>query len=147
MILCGFKKSEDTFEEEFAMIEEMHKQRINRTPSMILGVEDDQLNKDNNDEKDKYNLDSVTKYNDKNYVPLIKKELTIIPESDISREDSIYNEELLIERVPLIAMITTMQIKKIKKTLKMKLMSLKKAKEVLLLLKMRKIMKMSILKI
>lgn len=95
LILCGFKKSEDTFEEEFAMIEEMHKQRINRTPSMILGVEDDQLNKDNNDEKDKYNLDSVTKYNDKNYVPLIKKELTIIPESDISREDSIYNEELL----------------------------------------------------
>jgi putative Ca2+/H+ antiporter (TMEM165/GDT1 family) len=95
LILCGFKKSEDTFEEEFAMIEEMHKQRINRTPSMILGVEDDQLNKDNNDEKDKYNLDSVTKYNDKNYVPLIKKELTVIPESDISREDSIYNEDLL----------------------------------------------------
>ncbi len=95
LILSGFKTSEDTFEEEFAMIEEMHKQRINRTPSMILGVEDDQLNKDDNGEKDKYNLDSVTKYNDKNYVPLIKKELTIIPESDISREDSIYNEELL----------------------------------------------------
>ena len=95
LILCGFKKSEDTFEEEFQMIEEMHKQRINRTPSMILGVEDGQLNKDDNVEKDKYNLDSVTKYNDKNYVPLIKKELTIIPESDISREDSIYNEELI----------------------------------------------------
>ena len=72
----------------------MHKQRINRTPSMILGVEDDQLNKGDDDEKDKYNLDSVIKYNDKNYVPLIKKELTVIPESDISREDSIYNEEL-----------------------------------------------------
>jgi putative Ca2+/H+ antiporter (TMEM165/GDT1 family) len=95
LILCGFKTSEDTFEEEFQMIEEMHKQRINRTPSMILGVEDDQLNKDDTAEKDKYNLDSVTKYNDKNYAPLIKKELTIIPESDISREDSIYNEELL----------------------------------------------------
>jgi len=95
LILCGFKTKEDTFEEEFAMIEEMHKQRINRTPSMILGVEDDQLNKNDNDEKDKYNLDSVTKYNDKNYVPLIKKELTVIPESDISREDSIYNEDLL----------------------------------------------------
>ncbi len=95
LILCGFKTKEDTFEEEFAMIEDMHKQRINRTPSMILGVEEDQLNKSNNEEKDKYNLDSVTKYNDKNYVPLIKKELTVIPESDISREDSIFNEELM----------------------------------------------------
>ena len=89
LILCGFKPKEDTFEEEFEMIEEIHKQRINRTPSMILGVEDDQSNKGDDDEKDKYNLDSVIKYNDKNYVPLIKKELTIIPESDISREDSI----------------------------------------------------------
>ena len=72
----------------------MHKQRINRTPSMILGVDEEELNKEKN-ENDKYNLDSVNKYNDKVYVPIIKKELTIIPESDISREDSIFNEELL----------------------------------------------------
>ena len=94
LILSGFKTSEDTFEEEFEMIEEMHKQRINRTPSMILGVDEEELNKEKN-ENDKYNLDSVNKYNDKVYVPIIKKELTIIPESDISREDSIFNEELL----------------------------------------------------
>lgn len=95
LILSGFKTSEDTFEEEFQMIEEMHKQRINRTPSMILGIEEDQEKPETN-EKDKYNLESVNKYNDKTYVPLIKKELTIIPESDISREDSIFNEENLL---------------------------------------------------
>ena len=95
LILSGFKSKEDTFEEEFAMIEEMHKQRINRTPSMILGIEEDKEEKDEK-EKDKYNLDSVNKYNDKNYTPLIKKELTIIPESDISREDSIFNEDNLL---------------------------------------------------
>ena len=94
LILSGFKSKEDTFEEEFAMIEEMHKQRINRTPSMILGIEEDKEEKQEN-EKDKYNLDSVNKYNDKNYAPLIKKELTIIPESDISREDSIFTEDNL----------------------------------------------------
>ena len=94
LILSGFKTSEDTFEEEFEMIEEMHKQRINRTPSMILGLEE---NEDNNqNEKDKYNLESVNKYNEKSYVPIIKKELTIIPESDISREDSIFNEDNLL---------------------------------------------------
>ena len=95
LILSGFKTSEDTFEEEFQMIEEMHKQRINRTPSMILGIEEDKEKTETN-EKDKYNLESVNKYNDKTYVPLIKKELTIIPESDISREDSIFNEENLL---------------------------------------------------
>ena len=99
LILSGFKTSEDTFEEEFEMIEEMHKQRINRTPSMILGLEEEEEEekKDNTEnENDKYNLDSVIKYNDKSYTPFIKKELTIIPESDISREDSIFNEDNLI---------------------------------------------------
>ena len=96
LILSGFKTSEDTFEEEFQMIEEMHKQRINRTPSMILGIEEEDKEKTETNEKDKYNLESVNKYNDKTYVPLIKKELTIIPESDISREDSIFNEENLL---------------------------------------------------
>ena len=95
LILSGFKSSEDTFEEEFAMIEDMHKQRINRTPSMILGIEEDKEKKEET-EKDKYNLDSVNKYNEKTYVPLIKKELTVIPESDISREDSIFNEDNLL---------------------------------------------------
>lgn len=62
---------------------------------MILGIEEDKEKTETN-EKDKYNLESVNKYNDKTYVPLIKKELTIIPESDISREDSIFNEENLL---------------------------------------------------
>ena len=95
LILSGFKKSEDTFQEEFEMIEDMHKQRVNRTPSMILGIDEDKQNKEEG-EKDKYNLDSVIKYNEKNYTPLIKKELTIIPESDISREDSIFTEDNLL---------------------------------------------------
>ena len=95
LILSGFKTSEDTFEEEFEMIEEMHKQIINRTPSMILGLEENEDN-NNENEKDKYNLESVTKYNEKSYAPIIKKELTIIPESDISREDSIFNEDNLL---------------------------------------------------
>ena len=95
LILSGFKTSEDTFEEEFEMIEEMHKQRINRTPSMILGLEEEEENIKQN-EKDKYNLESVNKYNEKSYTPIIKKELTIIPESDISREDSIFNEDNLL---------------------------------------------------
>ena len=96
LILSGFKKSEDTFEEEFEMIENMHKQRINRTPSMILGLEEDEENNNTQNDNDKYNLDSVNKYNDKSYSPFIKKELTIIPESDISREDSIFNEDNLL---------------------------------------------------
>jgi putative Ca2+/H+ antiporter (TMEM165/GDT1 family) len=98
LILSGFKKSEDTFEEEFEMIENMHKQRINRTPSMILGLEEDEENNNTQNDNDKYNLDSVNKYNDKSYSPFIKKELTIIPESDISREDSIFNEENLLSK-------------------------------------------------
>ena len=96
LILSGFKTSEDTFEEEFEMIEDMHKQRINRTPSMILGIDEDEEDKKEKGEKDKYNLDTVNKYNEKTYVPLIKKELTIIPESDISREDSVFTEDNLL---------------------------------------------------
>ena len=95
LVLSGFKTSEDTFEEEFEMIEDMHKLRINRTPSMILGLDE---NKDSNEQNDndKYNLDTVNKYNERTYIPLIKKELTVIPESDISREDSIFNEDNLL---------------------------------------------------
>ena len=96
LILSGFKTSEDTFEEEFEMIEEMHKQRINRTPSMILGLDENEKENDKQNENDKYNLESVNKYNEKSYAPIIKKELTIIPESDISREDSIFNEDNLL---------------------------------------------------
>ena len=96
LILSGFKTSEDTFEEEFEMIEDMHKQRINRTPSMILGIDENEEAKNEKDEKDKYNLDTVNKYNDRTYVPAIKKELTIIPESDISREDSVFAEDNLL---------------------------------------------------
>ena len=96
LILSGFKTSEDTFQEEFEMIEEMHKQRINRTPSMILGLDEDEIENKQNDDDDKYNLDSVNKYNEKTYVPLIKKELTVIPESDIAREDSVFNEDNLL---------------------------------------------------
>ena len=99
LFLSGFKTSEDTFEQEFEMIEDMHKQRVNRTPSMILGIEEDEEEKnekDGKDEKDKYNLDTVNKYNDRTYVPLIKKELTVIPESDISREDSVFAEDNLL---------------------------------------------------
>ena len=62
---------------------------------MILGLEEEEENIKQN-EKDKYNLESVTKYNEKSYAPIIKKELTIIPESDISREDSIFNEDNLL---------------------------------------------------
>ena len=95
LILSGLKTSEDTFQEEFEMIEEMHKQRINRTPSMILGLDEEEGKNEKNDD-DKYNLDTVNKYNEKTYVPLIKKELTVIPESDIAREDSVFNEDNLL---------------------------------------------------
>ena len=95
LILSGCKISEDTFEEELEMIEEMHKQTINRTPSMILGIEEKEENKDDN-ENDKTNLDSVNQYNNTAGFPFIKKELTIIPESEISREDStIYEDTFL----------------------------------------------------
>jgi len=45
LILSGFKTSEDTFQEEFEMIEDMHKQRMDRTPSMILGIDEDKSDK------------------------------------------------------------------------------------------------------
>ena len=89
LILCGFKTTDETFEIEFEMIEEMIKKK-NRTSLMILGVDESENNK--NKEEDKYNLEDVNIVNEKIYVPNIKKELTIIPEDDISREDSIVSD-------------------------------------------------------
>ena len=65
---------------------------MKRTSSMILGIDED--DKKENEEKfdDIYNLEGVNIINEKQYVPNIKKELTIIPESDISREDSVMSE-------------------------------------------------------
>ena len=98
LILCGFKKTNDeTFETEFEMVEEILKsQKMKRTSSMILGVDED--GSVNNEEKkeDKYNLENVNMINQKKYVPDIKKELTIIPEDDISREDSIIDNSTLL---------------------------------------------------
>ena len=98
LILWGFKKTNDeTFETEFEMIEEILKsQKTKRTSSMILGVdEDDSIDSEENKE-DKYNLENVNIVNQKKYVPDIKKELTIIPEDDISREDSIIDNSTLL---------------------------------------------------
>ena len=86
LVLLGFKKSEETFETEFEMVDEMIKQKTRRTSSMILGVDEEDIN--DNKENDKYNLEDVNIINEKKYAPIIKKELTIIPEGDISREDS-----------------------------------------------------------
>ena len=90
LILWGFKKADETFEIEFEMIEEMTKKKTRRTSSMILGIDEDDANK--NDKGDKYNLEDVNIINEKQYVPFIKKELTIIPEGDISREDSVTSD-------------------------------------------------------
>ena len=90
LILWGFKKADETFEIEFEMIEEMTKKKTRRTSSMILGIDEDDANK--NDKGDKYNLEDVNIINEKQYVPFIKKELTIIPEGDISREDSVASD-------------------------------------------------------
>jgi len=90
LILWGFKKADETFEIEFEMIEEMTKKKTRRTSSMILGIDEDDTNK--NDKGDKYNLEDVNIINEKQYVPFIKKELTIIPEGDISREDSVTSD-------------------------------------------------------
>jgi len=90
LILWGFKKADETFEIEFEMIEEMTKKKTRRTSSMILGIDEDDTNK--NDKGDKYNLEDVNIINEKQYVPFIKKELTIIPEGDISREDSVASD-------------------------------------------------------
>ena len=96
LILWGFKKNDNTFELEFEMIEEMiKKNNTKRSSMMILGVDnDEEINDDNNikNDNDKYNLENVNIINDKTYIPNIKKELTIIPEGDISREDSIISE-------------------------------------------------------
>ena len=97
LILSGFKTNDETFETEFEMVEEILKsQKTKRTSSMILGVEeDDPMNNEENKE-DKYNLENVNIINQKQYVPDIKKELTIIPEDDISREDSIIDNSTLL---------------------------------------------------
>jgi hypothetical protein len=65
---------------------------------MILGVDDSDIQntEENNEDKDKYNLTNVNVVNEKKYVPDIKKELTIIPEDDISREDSIIDNSTLL---------------------------------------------------
>ena len=98
LILLGFKKKNDeTFETEFEIIEEILKsQKTKRTSSMILGVEEDDSINNEEKKEDKYNLENVNIINQKQYVPDIKKELTIIPEDDISREDSIIDNSTLL---------------------------------------------------
>ena len=98
LILWGFKKKNDeTFETEFEIIEEILKsQKTKRTSSMILGVEEDDSINNEEKKEDKYNLENVNIINQKQYVPDIKKELTIIPEDDISREDSIIDNSTLL---------------------------------------------------
>ena len=90
--LWGFTKENETFEAELEIVEELNRQKMKRTSSMILGIDED--DKKENEEKfdDIYNLEGVNIINEKQYVPNIKKELTIIPESDISREDSVMSD-------------------------------------------------------
>ena len=92
LVLWGFTKENETFEAELEIVEELNRQKMKRTSSMILGIDED--DKKENEEKldDIYNLEGVNIINEKQYVPNIKKELTIIPESDISREDSVMSE-------------------------------------------------------
>ena len=92
LFLWGFTKENETFEAELEIVEELNRQKMKRTSSMILGIDED--DKKENEEKldDKYNLEGVNIINEKQYVPNIKKELTIIPESDISREDSVMSD-------------------------------------------------------
>ena len=92
LVLWGFTKENETFEAELEIVEELNRQKMKRTSSMILGIDED--DKKENEEKldDKYNLEGVNIINEKQYVPNIKKELTIIPESDISREDSVMSD-------------------------------------------------------
>ena len=98
LILCGFKKvNDETFETEFEMVEEiLQKKKSKRTSSMILGIDEDGANNNEENNEDKYNLENVNVINQKQYVPEIKKELTIIPEDDISREDSIIDNSTLL---------------------------------------------------
>ena len=98
LILWGFKKvNDETFETEFEMVEEiLQKKKSKRTSSMILGIDEDGANNNEENNEDKYNLENVNVINQKQYVPEIKKELTIIPEDDISREDSIIDNSTLL---------------------------------------------------
>ena len=98
LILWGFNKvNDETFETEFEMIEEiLQKKKSKRTSSMILGIDEDGTNNNEENTEDKYNLENVNVINQKQYVPEIKKELTIIPEDDISREDSIIDNSTLL---------------------------------------------------
>ena len=91
LILWGFKEKDETFELEFEAVDELIKQKSRRTSSMILGLEDDK-NKTEENNVDMYKLAEVNMINEKQYVPIIKKELTVIPEGDISREDSVVND-------------------------------------------------------
>ena len=92
LVLWGFTKENETFEAELEIVEELNRQKMKRTSSMILGVDEDDKNENEEKLDDKYNLEGVNIINEKQYVPNIKKELTIIPESDISREDSVMSE-------------------------------------------------------
>jgi len=92
LFLWGFKKEDETFEIEFEAVDELIKQKARRTSSMILGIDENNANKDEDNNIDLYNLEEVNLINAKQYAPIIKKELTIIPEGDISREDSVVND-------------------------------------------------------
>ena len=92
LVIWGFTKENETFEAELEIVEELNRQKMKRTSSMILGVDEDDKNENEEKLDDKYNLEGVNIINEKQYVPNIKKELTIIPESDISREDSVMSD-------------------------------------------------------
>ena len=92
LVLWGFTKENETFEAELEIVEELNRQKMKRTSSMILGVDEDDKNENEEKLDDKYNLEGVNIINEKQYVPNIKKELTIIPESDISREDNVMSD-------------------------------------------------------
>ena len=96
LFLWGFKKKDETFEAEFEEINNMLQSRKRRSSLVILGVEKEDINNKDLIEDDKYNLNSVNDINNKTYVPNIKRELTIIPEGDISREDSIIDNSMLL---------------------------------------------------
>ena len=96
LFLWGFKKQDETFEAEFEEINNMLKSRKRRSSLVILGVEKEDTNNKDEIEDDKYNLSSVNNINNKTFVPNIKKELTIIPEGDISREDSVMDNSMLL---------------------------------------------------
>ena len=92
LVIWGFTKENETFEAELEIVEELNRQKMKRTSSMILGIDEDDKNENEEKLDDKYNLEGVNIINEKQYVPNIKKELTIIPESDISREDSVMSD-------------------------------------------------------